>query len=116
MAQGSFGKAGIIPPVVLARPSSLIEMSCRFALMCCIALCGTVNFASSCDAAGMQKCNQDYFSAVPQASGNQSCVVMDTFLSCLNTACAGCQSRNCCTSVAKCFLHGWNEYRLPGTI
>merc|ERR1712100_292938 len=91
MAQGSFGKAGIIPPVVLARPSSLIEMSCRFALMCCIALCGTVNFASSCDAAGMQKCNQDYFSAVPQASGNQSCVVMDTFLSCMNTACAGCQ-------------------------
>merc|ERR1712078_460167 len=46
--------------------------------------------ASSCNAAGMQTCNQDYFAAVPKAVGNQSCTVMDTFLSCLNTACAGC--------------------------
>merc|ERR1711988_1744573 len=31
-----------------------------------------------------------YLAAVPGAMGNQSCTVMDTLLSCLNTACAGC--------------------------
>jgi hypothetical protein len=57
-------------------------------LFCIIA--GMVDFASSCNASGMQKCNEDYIAAVPQAVGNQSCMVLDTFLSCLNTACAGC--------------------------
>merc|ERR1719181_1903696 len=49
-----------------------------------------VRMASSCNAAGMQTCNQDYIAAIPEAMGNRSCEVMDTFLSCLNTACAGC--------------------------
>merc|ERR1719316_1884154 len=65
-------------------------MSCRLALLCII-LASMVDFASSCNAAGMQKCNEDYFAAVPKASGNNACEVMDDFLSCLNTACAGCQ-------------------------
>merc|ERR1719181_384602 len=49
-----------------------------------------VRLASFCNAVGMQTCNQDYIAAVPKAMGNSSCEVMDTFLSCLNTACAGC--------------------------
>jgi len=65
-------------------------MSCRCALALCITLGAMVQSASSCNAAGMQTCNQDYFAAVPKAVGNNSCEVMDTFLSCLNTACAGC--------------------------
>merc|ERR1712054_722820 len=52
---------------------------------------GVLDLASSCNAAGMQKCNEDYFAAVPKASGNKTCEVMDDLLSCLNTACAGCQ-------------------------
>merc|ERR1712054_107016 len=52
---------------------------------------GVLDLASSCNAAGMQKCNEDYFAAVPKASGNKTCEVMDDMLSCLNSACAGCQ-------------------------
>merc|ERR1712151_1328206 len=44
------------------------------------------------DVAGMQTCNQAYLTGVRTASGNQTCAVMDTMLSCLNTACAGCDA------------------------
>merc|ERR1712118_649156 len=70
--------------------SGATTMSCRLALLCII-LASMVDFARSCNAAGMQKCNEDYFAAVPKASGNKTCEVMDDMLSCLNTACAGCQ-------------------------
>merc|ERR1711862_940946 len=71
--------------------SGATTMSCRLALLLCIILGSVVRFASSCNAAGMQKCNEDYFAAVPKASGNKTCEVIDDLLSCLNTACTGCQ-------------------------
>merc|ERR1719160_2137399 len=70
--------------------SGTTRASCKLVLLFCILMTGMVDFASSCNAGGMQKCNEDYLAAVPQAMGNQKCTVMDTFLSCLNTACAGC--------------------------
>jgi len=70
--------------------SGTTRTSCKLVLLVCILMTGLVDLASSCNAGGMQKCNEDYLAAVPGAMGNQSCTVMDTLLSCLNTACAGC--------------------------
>merc|ERR1711904_129576 len=47
---------------------------------------------STCDVSGMQTCNQAYLAGARTASGNETCAVLDTMLSCLNNACAGCDA------------------------
>merc|ERR1712185_816654 len=51
---------------------------------------GSLDVATSCDASAMTQCNSDYMAAVPGATGDERCTVMDTMLNCMNTACAGC--------------------------
>merc|ERR1711907_73752 len=68
------------------------RMSCRSALVLCVSLSATLQFGSSCDVSGMQTCNQAYLAGARTASGNETCAVLDTMLSCLNNACAGCDA------------------------
>merc|ERR1712118_635239 len=55
-----------------------------------VVLLGSLDVATSCDASAMSQCNSDYMAAVPGATGDERCTVMDTMLNCMNTACAGC--------------------------
>merc|ERR1712118_86221 len=55
-----------------------------------VVLLGSLDVATSCDASAMTQCNSDYMAAVPGATGDERCTVMDTMLDCMNTACAGC--------------------------
>merc|ERR1711904_39734 len=52
----------------------------------------SMHFGSTCDVSGMQTCNQAYLAGARTASGNETCAVLDTMLSCLNNACAGCDA------------------------
>merc|ERR1719378_1178195 len=68
------------------------RMSCRSALLICFLIFASMHFGSSCDVSGMQTCNQAYLAGARTASGNETCAVLDTMLSCLNNACAGCDA------------------------
>jgi len=46
--------------------------------------------SSACDAAGMQTCNTDYIKAVPTATGSETCDVINSLVTCMNTKGAGC--------------------------
>jgi len=49
-----------------------------------------VEQSSACDAAGMQECNTDYLKAVPKARGSETCDVINSLVTCMNTKGAGC--------------------------
>merc|ERR1712232_844677 len=65
--------------------ASLVALAFWFAV-----LFSSLDVATSCDAAAMTQCNSDYMAAVPTATGDERCGVIDTMLDCMNTACAGC--------------------------
>merc|ERR1711879_753273 len=65
--------------------ASLVALAFWFAV-----LLSSLDVATSCDAGAMTQCNSDYMAAVPGATGDERCTVMDTMLNCMNTACAGC--------------------------
>merc|ERR1711988_430771 len=65
--------------------ASLVALTIWF-----VVLFSSLDVATSCNANAMSQCNSDYLSAVPGASGEERCRVMDTMLDCMNTACAGC--------------------------
>merc|ERR1719198_1656882 len=43
-----------------SNTSGATQASCKLALLFCILMTGMVDFASSCNAGGMQNCNEDY--------------------------------------------------------
>merc|ERR1719213_316027 len=59
-------------------------------LTLCLVFLALVQPATSCDAAGMNTCNTNYISGVSSASGSEACEHIDTMISCMNTACTGC--------------------------
>merc|ERR1711988_655267 len=65
--------------------ASLVALALWF-----VVLLGSLDVATSCDASAMSQCNSDYIAAVPGATGDERCTVIDTMLNCMNTACAGC--------------------------
>merc|ERR1712224_1094598 len=84
------GSGGLESSTSAAAATS--RMSCRSVLLLCFLIFASMHFGSSCDVSGMQTCNQAYLTGVGSASGNETCTVLDTMLSCLNNACAGCDA------------------------
>merc|ERR1711879_574884 len=56
------------------------RMSCRSVLLLCFIIFASMHFGSSCDVSGMQTCNQAYLAGARTASGNETCVVLETML------------------------------------
>merc|ERR1712022_103272 len=65
-------------------------MSCKVAVLLCLSFVASMDLAHACDATGMQTCNVDHLAAIQ--SGSSSCDAIDTMLSCMNAACAGCDA------------------------
>merc|ERR1711988_2018786 len=82
---GGSGSSGSATSGSTGLSASLVALAIWF-----VVLFSSLDVASSCNANAMSQCNSDYISAVPGASGEERCRVMDTMLDCMNTACAGC--------------------------
>merc|ERR1711971_1364363 len=68
-----------------------VSLSRLAIIIACLAFFNSVEVSSSCDAAGLSECNQDYLSGLSGVSGtNQTCSHISTMMECLKSKCSGC--------------------------